>query len=365
VFLLLCLSFTVCGYLDIKDPASSLIYAEAFITGHIFGTSERIIILRLPNLSYKIPYSVITILLRIILIPKISVYLQIYQVCLVFISVAINWSREKEEKAVFQKFYDYRESFTKFKTLVGTGLSTNILILSKSLERQLFKSDSLKMEGDVVLMNWLKKMIIEKLSVSDASGLGSLLRLKKQGMSSVFDVINEMKNWENSLFHNQQEKVLLNAKIEDGEKLYEVKIFPLVWDGEDAITIILNDMTEHYLNLRLQVADNNKDKMLAMISHELRTPLNGIIGVVNFLRKEIKDPQQLRYLAVCKNSGELLLNLVNSILDLKQIRDKKFSLTLTKDNLHDLLSNIYDMFKIQFDQKNLYLKLDISSKVPE
>ena len=361
MFFLLCSAFAVIVYVNIKENVASFVFADAFIVGHICGTTERVLNVRLANLSYKIPYSIITILLRIILIPKIPVNLQVYQICLVFISMMINWSREKEEKSLFQKCYDYRESFTKFKNLVGSGLSTNIVILSKNLERQLFKNDSVmgitKIEE---ILEWLKKMVIERHSLSEFSGFAGLLRQKK--IMSVYDVLNELKNWENSSF---QQKILFNAKQSSSERLYEIKVFPIVWDGEDAITVILNDMTEHYLNLRLQVADHNKDRMLAMISHELRTPLNGIIGVVNFLKKEIKDPQQLRYLSVCKNSGELLLNLVNSILDLKQIRDKKFSLTLTKDNLYELLGNIYDLFKFQFDQKNLYLKLDISSEVPE
>ena len=149
MFFLLCSAFAVIIYVNMKEQASVVGFAEAFIVGHICGTTERVLTMRLANLSYTIPYSIIMILLRIFLVPKIPIDLQIYQICLVFISIMINWSREKEEKSLFQKCYDYRESFTKFKNLVGSGLSTNIVILSKNLERQLFNSLSAENQKEI------------------------------------------------------------------------------------------------------------------------------------------------------------------------------------------------------------------------
>jgi len=282
--------------------------------------------------------------------PEIPLRLQMYQIGLILISIGIDFSREKEERALFQKFHDYRESLTKFKDLVASGLSTNLVILSKEHNKELFRSDPLlEITQAKGCLEWLDELRIDRRSLTEGIAEG------KEEKLSVLKLLREMK----------EEKITFQAQEMKEKRVYEVKIFGMKWDGEDAVGVMLHDITEHQLYLGLQAADQNKDKMLAMISHELKTPLNGILGVVNLLKKEIKDLQHLRFLTVCKNSGELLLNLVNSILDLKQIRDKTFNVQLAKDNLHELLANIYDLFKFQFDQKNLYFRLDISSEVPE
>jgi len=130
--------------------------------------------------------------------------------------------------------------------------------------------------------------------------------------------------------HNEHNKLTLTAEHSRDEnqpkKIYEIDISPIVWDSQDALETILNDVTVRFVNQNLKIADTSKDRMLAMISHELRTPLNGILGVVKILEKQAKDSQTLQSLGICKSSGELLYNLVNSILDLQQIRDNKFSL---------------------------------------
>ena len=278
--------------------------------------------------------------------------------------------QEKQERKVFQEIHDYRESLTKFKDLVSSGLSANLLILTTDLTEELLISDSLaemakaketqeiQKEEVFGVLPWLEELIIEKNSLQE-------ITQQNEQKQSALSVLREIRS--RNSFPRSQQKLAFNARIQDNgtQKAFGIKVFSTIWDDKDALVLILNDITDHYLTISLQVADRNKDKMLAMISHELRTPLNGILGVVNILKKDIKEPQQRRHLTVCHNSGELFLNLVNSILDLQQIRDNKFSLKFTKDDLSELLGNVYDLFKFQFDQKDLYLKFEVSPEVPE
>jgi len=69
----------------------------------------------------------------------------------------------------------------------------------------------------------------------------------------------------------------------------------------------------------------------ATVSHELRTSLNGILGVVQIMQKRIQGPELLHFLSICKKSSHLLIGLVNSILDLNQIRLKKLELRPEKN----------------------------------
>ncbi len=99
-------------------------------------------------------------------------------------------------------------------------------------------------------------------------------------MKNLYETVTEKGlktiNARKSLLNSEQQKYRFNAEFEqeeDTKKMFEAKVFSLIWDGKDAIAVILNDATEHRQNLTLKVADANKNKMLAMISHELRTPL--------------------------------------------------------------------------------------------
>jgi signal transduction histidine kinase/CheY-like chemotaxis protein len=70
---------------------------------------------------------------------------------------------------------------------------------------------------------------------------------------------------------------------------------------------------------RLRAASESKDRFWANISHELRTPLNSIIGLTRLLAEPSPegslDPERLYQVELIKNSGSVLLTLVNDLLD--------------------------------------------------
>ena len=73
---------------------------------------------------------------------------------------------------------------------------------------------------------------------------------------------------------------------------------------------------------QLEVASRHKSEFLANMSHELRTPLNAIIGFTRIVMRrsqEKLEPQQLENLEKILASGQHLLALINSILDLSKI----------------------------------------------
>jgi signal transduction histidine kinase len=73
---------------------------------------------------------------------------------------------------------------------------------------------------------------------------------------------------------------------------------------------------------QLEVASRHKSEFLANMSHELRTPLNAIIGFTRIVMRrsqESLEPKQYENLEKILASGEHLLALINSILDLSKI----------------------------------------------
>jgi two-component system sensor histidine kinase BarA len=73
---------------------------------------------------------------------------------------------------------------------------------------------------------------------------------------------------------------------------------------------------------RLKELDRLKSNFLATVSHELRTPLTSIIGYSEMLEAGIAgelSPEQAGFVETIRTKGELLLQLISSLLDLNKL----------------------------------------------
>jgi PAS domain S-box-containing protein len=79
-------------------------------------------------------------------------------------------------------------------------------------------------------------------------------------------------------------------------------------------------------NIKLEEATRAKNDFMASMSHELRTPLNSIIGFSGILSQELAGPlneEQRKQVGMINNSGKLLLELVNEVLDLARVESAR------------------------------------------
>jgi len=90
-----------------------------------------------------------------------------------------------------------------------------------------------------------------------------------------------------------------------------------------------------------------------------------MLGMIQIMEKKIYDAELKNYLAICKNSGTLLLSLVNSILDLNQINANTLKLNHEKVDVEQLLMSIVSLFEFQCNKKGIYLEVKIHSAAPK
>ena len=71
------------------------------------------------------------------------------------------------------------------------------------------------------------------------------------------------------------------------------------------------------------IANETKSLFLANMSHEIRTPLTAILGFADTLLDEGLKKESRKLVTIILNNGNHLLTLVNDILDLSKIEDKR------------------------------------------
>jgi signal transduction histidine kinase/CheY-like chemotaxis protein len=70
---------------------------------------------------------------------------------------------------------------------------------------------------------------------------------------------------------------------------------------------------------KAEESDKAKSEFLANMSHEIRTPMNAIIGYVDLMLQDNITAEHRSYMETLKESGKLLLSLINDILDVSKI----------------------------------------------
>ena len=179
---------------------------------------------------------------------------------------------------------------------------------------------------------------------------------------------NSFRSLASSGSHNRSLSSDMISHDDNCKKMYKAKLFLLTWDDEEeALAVMLDDITKQKRIVELKIADKNKDLVIATVSHELRTPLNGMLGLLDIAKSKISPSETPvhSYLNACKNNGLLLLSLINSILDLSQIKNNKFKLVHSKVSIHELLNEIKSLFEYSCVLKKLDLNLEVDPQIPK
>lgn len=97
-----------------------------------------------------------------------------------------------------------------------------------------------------------------------------------------------------------------------------------------------------------------KSAFLANMSHEIRTPMNSIIGFSDLLGDEdISNEEKNHFIRIIRQNGNQLMNIINDIIDISKIEAGQIKLNYEPINLHETLSDIYNMFQLTAADKNL------------
>jgi signal transduction histidine kinase/ActR/RegA family two-component response regulator len=167
--------------------------------------------------------------------------------------------------------------------------------------------------------------------------------------SATFDEFPFNRAWRGDTFSNV---VLYTRTPSNASKLLSFSGGPIAGSGlghTQLAICIFRDVTEE-LSLRKELEEKNleladasrmKDEFLATLSHELRTPLTPVISATQLLREGGRlSEDDLKTLALIERNAQSLSRMIDEMLDLSGIMNRKLHLNLEPTELNEWARNV-------------------------
>ena len=115
----------------------------------------------------------------------------------------------------------------------------------------------------------------------------------------------------------------------------------------------LNDKLEIALK-KAEDASLAKTRFLHDMSHDIRTPMNAILGYAQLMEEELKGkelPETLDHLKKLKQSGNLLLSILNNVLDMARIESGKMEIDESYCQIKEIQQTLLEIFDDEAKKK--------------
>jgi len=100
------------------------------------------------------------------------------------------------------------------------------------------------------------------------------------------------------------------------------------------------------------------------IAHDLRTPINSIMGFASLLSEDNLTTSQLEYVSTLKENAFSLLSLLNDLVDISKLDEKKSKDSITDINIRSFIEDITNIFSNKINKQELDFIVNVDSNVP-
>jgi hypothetical protein len=156
-----------------------------------------------------------------------------------------------------------------------------------------------------------------------------------------------------------------NKFQESSQEVYEIKLTPALVNNEVSILLSLTDRSHLKEISNLIIKDKYKTSLIANVIHELRTPLNGILSMIQVAQDNCSRELRDQYLRPAMSNARILMNLINDMLDVEQIRKGKLRMVNVKFKTQELMEDALSLIALQARNRGLEIELVIQQNVPK
>jgi signal transduction histidine kinase/CheY-like chemotaxis protein len=149
------------------------------------------------------------------------------------------------------------------------------------------------------------------------------------------------------------------------ENIFKIAVFLII--GEILMAVFLCSLLYHIYKAKIDSDKKTQQKsnFLATMSHEIRTPLNAILGMTEIqMQNSAQPPAASEAFIKINNSGNLLLNIINDILDLSKIETGKFELTPVKYEFASLINDVVQLNHIRYEGNAVDFIVEVDENTP-
>jgi signal transduction histidine kinase len=246
-----------------------------------------------------------------------------------------------------------RSAVTAGRTAVITfGIDDTDLLLTVALDGELPAEgitaaarlmDRVRADGQVVAMIKRRppgvrpdmRLVHEQLTAAAPQSALDELRRQNQDLISALEDLKKQKD----------QLLLLNSELQEtnhGVLALYGELSEELEQTNSGVVALYAELDE--TSKRLRAASESKDRFWANVSHELRTPLNSILGLTRLLAEPagdgVLDPEQLYQVELIKNSGTVLLTLVNDLLDVAKAESGQLHVDPARVSLRALFGRL-------------------------
>jgi signal transduction histidine kinase/DNA-binding response OmpR family regulator len=214
-----------------------------------------------------------------------------------------------------------------------------------------------------------------------------VFKAKKTRVHDFYAYLNSLSIWQlpNTLFDditwsNFKGGEFVMAYGEEKQRSFKI-LRQLAYPGKitDGYSLVISDISNYHSMINeineqnqtltrlkeiAETASVAKSTFLANMSHEIRTPLNAIIGLGELELQNELPAGTRENLRKIYNSGKILLNIINDILDISKIESGRFDLVMGEYNIASLINDTVSMNILRIGSKPITFTLDADENIP-
>ncbi|MFO7978016.1 MAG: PAS domain S-box protein, partial [Bacteroidales bacterium] len=130
--------------------------------------------------------------------------------------------------------------------------------------------------------------------------------------------------------------------------------------------VVLADITESKIsekilmekNKELEKTNSELDSFVYSTSHELRSPLMSVLGLINLLEMETKNPEQEKYIGMIKESINKLDQIIHDIIDYS--RNSRFEVRSEKVSFRPMIDKAINNLKYMTGAEKILFQLEVN-----